>query len=141
MQSSFDLDFMCCGDWFLYIASPQQDDFRLSGPLSGQDTSSGARARNRRVNADPRADSLATVPPTPLAVVIKYFMCCGDWFLYIASPQQDDFRFSGPPSGQGTSSGARACNRRVLADLRVDSLAIVPPTPRTVVIKLTNGMN
>ncbi|GFO23846.1 hypothetical protein PoB_005035100 [Plakobranchus ocellatus] len=39
-------------------------------------------------------------------------------FLYIASPQQGDLRLSGPPSGQGASSGARTRDRRVPADLR-----------------------
>ncbi|GFN95224.1 hypothetical protein PoB_002173000 [Plakobranchus ocellatus] len=51
--------------WFLYIASPQQGDLRLSGPPSGQGAGGGARTRNRKVPADLRADSLATVPPTP----------------------------------------------------------------------------
>ncbi|GFO14946.1 LOW QUALITY PROTEIN: hypothetical protein PoB_004145100 [Plakobranchus ocellatus] len=50
---------------FLYIASPQQGDLRLSGPLSGQGAGTGARTRNRRVPADLRADSQATVLPTP----------------------------------------------------------------------------
>ncbi|GFN79437.1 hypothetical protein PoB_000594300 [Plakobranchus ocellatus] len=53
-------------DWFLYTASPQQGDIRLSGPPSGQDADSGARTRDRRVPAALRADSLATVSPTPL---------------------------------------------------------------------------
>ncbi|GFO04089.1 hypothetical protein PoB_003059400 [Plakobranchus ocellatus] len=50
---------------FLYIASPQQGDLRLSGPPSGQDAGSGARTGDRRVPADLRADSQATVLPTP----------------------------------------------------------------------------
>ncbi|GFO42323.1 hypothetical protein PoB_006882800 [Plakobranchus ocellatus] len=45
-------------------ACPQQGDLRLSGPPSGQGTSGGAQTRNRRVPADLRADSLATVPLT-----------------------------------------------------------------------------
>ncbi|GFO49094.1 hypothetical protein PoB_007559900 [Plakobranchus ocellatus] len=49
---------------FLYIASPQQGDLRLSGPPSGQGAGGGARTRDRRIPADLRADSLATVPPT-----------------------------------------------------------------------------
>ncbi|GFO13259.1 THAP domain containing 9 [Plakobranchus ocellatus] len=53
------------GVWFLYIASPQQGDLRLSGPPSGQGAGGGARTRDRKVPADLRADSLATVPPTP----------------------------------------------------------------------------
>ncbi|GFO26126.1 hypothetical protein PoB_005263100 [Plakobranchus ocellatus] len=51
-------------------------------------------------------------------------------FLYIASPQQGDLRLSGPPSGQGASSGARTRDRRVPADLRADSQATVLQTPR-----------
>ncbi|GFO19453.1 hypothetical protein PoB_004595800 [Plakobranchus ocellatus] len=51
---------------FLYTASPQQSDLRLSGPPSGQGAGGGARTRDRMVPADLRADSLATVPPTPL---------------------------------------------------------------------------
>ncbi|GFO05947.1 hypothetical protein PoB_003245200 [Plakobranchus ocellatus] len=49
-------------------------------------------------------------------------------FLYIASPQQGDLWLLGPPSGRGASGGARTRYRRVLADLRADSQAIVPPT-------------
>ncbi|GFO22065.1 circadian clock protein period [Plakobranchus ocellatus] len=49
----------------LYIASPQQGDLRLSGPPSGQGAGSGARTRDRRVPANLRADSQATVLPTP----------------------------------------------------------------------------
>ncbi|GFN75831.1 hypothetical protein PoB_000233700 [Plakobranchus ocellatus] len=59
----------CSWKWrvlsFLYIASPQQGDLRLSGPPSGQGAGSGARTRDRRVPADLRADSQATVLPTP----------------------------------------------------------------------------
>ncbi|GFN91271.1 hypothetical protein PoB_001777700 [Plakobranchus ocellatus] len=43
----------------------QQGDLRLSGPPSGQDAGGGNRAQDRGVPADPRGDSLATVPPTP----------------------------------------------------------------------------
>ncbi|GFO03311.1 hypothetical protein PoB_002981600 [Plakobranchus ocellatus] len=46
--------------------SPQQGDFRLSGPPSGQGAGDGARTRDRRIPADLRADSLATEPPMPL---------------------------------------------------------------------------
>ncbi|GFO19825.1 hypothetical protein PoB_004633000 [Plakobranchus ocellatus] len=45
-------------------STPQQGDLGLSGPPSGQGAGSGARTRDRRVPADLRADSLATVPPT-----------------------------------------------------------------------------
>ncbi|GFN87591.1 hypothetical protein PoB_001409700, partial [Plakobranchus ocellatus] len=51
------------------------------------------------------------------------------WFLYIASPQQGDLRFTGPPSGQGAGGGVRTRDRQVSADLRADSLATVPPMP------------
>ncbi|GFO04824.1 hypothetical protein PoB_003132900 [Plakobranchus ocellatus] len=46
-------------------SSPQQGDLRLSGPPSGQGAGGGARTRDRKVPSDLRADSLATVPPTP----------------------------------------------------------------------------
>ncbi|GFO44652.1 hypothetical protein PoB_007115700 [Plakobranchus ocellatus] len=46
-------------------ASPQQCDLRLSSPPSCQGAGGGARTRDRRIPADIRADSLATVPPTP----------------------------------------------------------------------------
>ncbi|GFO44631.1 ribonuclease hi [Plakobranchus ocellatus] len=46
-------------------SSPQQGDLRLSGPPSGQGAGGGARTRDRMVPADLKADSLATVPPTP----------------------------------------------------------------------------
>ncbi|GFO38554.1 hypothetical protein PoB_006505900 [Plakobranchus ocellatus] len=59
---------------FLYIASPQQGDLRLSGPPSGQGAGSGARTRDRRVPADLRADSQATVLPTPPSH-LKGFPC------------------------------------------------------------------
>ncbi|GFN85878.1 hypothetical protein PoB_001238400 [Plakobranchus ocellatus] len=49
----------------LYIASLQKGDLRLLGPQSRQDADSGARTRDRKVPADLRADSQATVPPTP----------------------------------------------------------------------------
>ncbi|GFO08425.1 hypothetical protein PoB_003493000 [Plakobranchus ocellatus] len=45
--------------------SPQQGDLRLSGPPSGQGAGSGAQTRDRMVPADLRADSQATVLPTP----------------------------------------------------------------------------
>ncbi|GFN91045.1 hypothetical protein PoB_001755100 [Plakobranchus ocellatus] len=49
------------------------------------------------------------------------------WFLHTASPQQGDLRRS---SGQGAGGGARTRDRGFPADLRADSLATVPPTPR-----------
>ncbi|GFO33427.1 hypothetical protein PoB_005993200 [Plakobranchus ocellatus] len=57
---------MRVGMGFVYIASPQQGDLRLSGPPSGQGTGGGARTRDRRVPAYLRAGLLATVPPTPI---------------------------------------------------------------------------
>ncbi|GFO21511.1 hypothetical protein PoB_004801600 [Plakobranchus ocellatus] len=46
-------------------AGPQQDDLRLSGPLTGQGASGEAQASDRRVPVDIRVDSLATVPLGP----------------------------------------------------------------------------
>ncbi|GFO18313.1 hypothetical protein PoB_004481800 [Plakobranchus ocellatus] len=53
--------------WFglLWTASPQHGDFRLSGPPSGQGAGGGARTRDRKIPADNRANSLATVAPPP----------------------------------------------------------------------------
>ncbi|GFO26318.1 hypothetical protein PoB_005282300 [Plakobranchus ocellatus] len=45
-------------------ASPQQCDLMLLGPPSGHGAGNGARSRDRRIPADLRADSLATMPPT-----------------------------------------------------------------------------
>ncbi|GFO34349.1 hypothetical protein PoB_006085400 [Plakobranchus ocellatus] len=45
--------------------NPQQGNLRLLGPPSGQGAGDGARTSDRRVSADPRADSLTTEPPTP----------------------------------------------------------------------------
>ncbi|GFN83835.1 hypothetical protein PoB_001034100 [Plakobranchus ocellatus] len=56
----------------MFNKSPQQGDLRLSGPPSGQGADSGARTRDRRVPADLRADSQATVPPTPPHIYFKF---------------------------------------------------------------------
>ncbi|GFO27299.1 hypothetical protein PoB_005380400 [Plakobranchus ocellatus] len=61
-------------NWFLYIASPQQGDLMLPGPPSGQGAGGRARTRDRKVPADLRADSQATVPPTPPRSTIKLFL-------------------------------------------------------------------
>ncbi|GFO44485.1 E3 ubiquitin-protein ligase pdzrn3-like [Plakobranchus ocellatus] len=50
---------------FYQRLSPQQGDLRLSGRPSGRSAGGGARTHDRRIPADLRADSLATVPPTP----------------------------------------------------------------------------
>ncbi|GFN74373.1 hypothetical protein PoB_000087900 [Plakobranchus ocellatus] len=47
------------------LPSPQKGDLRLSGPPSGQGAAGRTKTRDRRVPADLRADSLATVLPTP----------------------------------------------------------------------------
>ncbi|GFO44341.1 cyclic nucleotide-gated cation channel [Plakobranchus ocellatus] len=52
--------------WFLCIASPQQGDFRLSGPPPSRGAGGDAGTRGRGIHADLRADSLATMPPMPL---------------------------------------------------------------------------
>ncbi|GFO32434.1 hypothetical protein PoB_005893900 [Plakobranchus ocellatus] len=46
------------------IITPRQGDLRLLGPPSGQVAGGGARTRDKRMPAELRADSLATVPPT-----------------------------------------------------------------------------
>ncbi|GFO24732.1 histone-lysine N-methyltransferase SETMAR [Plakobranchus ocellatus] len=64
---NLDVDFFRSSKW-IENTSPQQGNLRLSGPPSGQDAGGGARTCDRRVPADLRADSLATVPSTPRAV-------------------------------------------------------------------------
>ncbi|GFN79011.1 hypothetical protein PoB_000551700 [Plakobranchus ocellatus] len=68
-QNGYDSEDIFFGDWCapmhriqLLRARPDQGDLRLSGPLSGQGASDEARTRDRRVPANLRADSLATVP-------------------------------------------------------------------------------
>ncbi|GFO18053.1 hypothetical protein PoB_004455800 [Plakobranchus ocellatus] len=88
---------------------------------SRQGADGEARTRDRRVPANLRADSLATVPPTPPVGKGSNNNFIG---LTETSPQQGDLRLSGPPPGQGTGGGARTRDRRVPADLRADSLAL-----------------
>ncbi|GFN82970.1 hypothetical protein PoB_000947600 [Plakobranchus ocellatus] len=52
-------------------ASPQRGDLGLLGPPTGQGASGGARTCLRRVPAGLRADSLATVQPTPRQIEDK----------------------------------------------------------------------
>ncbi|GFN76081.1 hypothetical protein PoB_000258700 [Plakobranchus ocellatus] len=59
---------------------------------------------------------------------IRHACMCG-YYVFVFSLQQSDLRFSGTPSGQGAGGGARTRDRRVLEDLRADSLANGPPTP------------
>ncbi|GFN77372.1 hypothetical protein PoB_000387800 [Plakobranchus ocellatus] len=47
------------------------------------------------------------------------------------TPQQDDLRLSGPPSGLDAGGGALTRDRRIPVDLGTDSLATVPPKPRS----------
>ncbi|GFO21646.1 hypothetical protein PoB_004815100 [Plakobranchus ocellatus] len=54
--------------------NPQQGDLRLSGPPSGQGAGGGARTCDRRVPADLRAESQATVPPKPQIISV----CVGE---------------------------------------------------------------
>ncbi|GFO37740.1 hypothetical protein PoB_006424500 [Plakobranchus ocellatus] len=54
-------------------ASPQQGDLRLLGPPSGQGAGSAARTRDRKVPADLRADSQATVLPTSVNDMYRLF--------------------------------------------------------------------
>ncbi|GFN82955.1 hypothetical protein PoB_000946100 [Plakobranchus ocellatus] len=50
----------------------------LLGPPSGQGAGSRAQTHDRRVPADLRADSLTTVPQTPLEMRIISFISIGD---------------------------------------------------------------
>ncbi|GFO29742.1 hypothetical protein PoB_005624700 [Plakobranchus ocellatus] len=62
------------------MASPQQGDLRLLGPPSGRGADGEARTLDRRVPADLRSDSQATVPPSPcwrgLQAVYKLEVSC-----------------------------------------------------------------
>ncbi|GFO29919.1 hypothetical protein PoB_005642400 [Plakobranchus ocellatus] len=49
-----------------------------------------------------------------------------DRWRLLPDQEQRDLRLSGPPSGQGVGGGARTHDRRVLANLRADSLSNVP---------------
>ncbi|GFO25289.1 fam-a protein [Plakobranchus ocellatus] len=69
--------------WFLYKASPQQGDLKLSGPPSGQSAVGGARTRDKNVPAELWADSLATVPPTPPVIKqTRRFCTCSHYPSY-----------------------------------------------------------
>ncbi|GFN74999.1 hypothetical protein PoB_000150500 [Plakobranchus ocellatus] len=48
---------------FFFIASPQQDDFRLPNPPTGHGAGGWARTSHSRVLADLRTDSLSTMQP------------------------------------------------------------------------------
>ncbi|GFO32449.1 hypothetical protein PoB_005895400 [Plakobranchus ocellatus] len=52
------------------------------------------------------------------------------WFLHIASPQQGDLMLLGPPPGRGADGGARTRDRRLPADLRMDSQATATYAPK-----------
>ncbi|GFN77747.1 hypothetical protein PoB_000425300 [Plakobranchus ocellatus] len=106
--------------WFLYKASPQQGDLRLSDPPSEQGAIGWAQVCERRIPADLRVDSLAIVPPTPP------FRFKDE---HPRSLQQGDLMNSSSPSGQGVVGGSRAHVRRVPADPGADSQATAPPTP------------
>ncbi|GFN93688.1 hypothetical protein PoB_002019400 [Plakobranchus ocellatus] len=59
------LGYLKTTDWFMVYVNSQSTtgDLRLSGPPSGRSAGGGARTRDRRVPADLKSDSLATVPP------------------------------------------------------------------------------
>ncbi|GFO03743.1 hypothetical protein PoB_003024800 [Plakobranchus ocellatus] len=53
-------------DWFVFVYSQStKGDLRLLSLPSGQGAGGGDRTCDRKVAAELRADSLATVPPTP----------------------------------------------------------------------------
>ncbi|GFO50237.1 hypothetical protein PoB_007674200 [Plakobranchus ocellatus] len=72
--------------WFLYTASPQQGDLRLSGLPSGQGADGGARTRDRIFPADLRADSLASSRTTNKVLVQDFCSDCpGSSKTYVCS--------------------------------------------------------
>ncbi|GFO49326.1 hypothetical protein PoB_007583100 [Plakobranchus ocellatus] len=60
---------------------------------------------------------------------IPYHPAGSDLAEAIHGPQQGDLSLSGLPSGKNANGGAQTPDRRILADLRADSLATVPTTP------------
>ncbi|GFO12395.1 hypothetical protein PoB_003890000 [Plakobranchus ocellatus] len=68
------------------------------------------------------------------ANTLKYSEAVGlVWSLYIASPQEGDFRLSGHPSDQGAGGRTRTRDRNIPAELRADSLDTVPlTTPKAI---------
>ncbi|GFO00407.1 hypothetical protein PoB_002691200 [Plakobranchus ocellatus] len=117
-------------------ASPQQGDIKLLGPPSDQDADGMARTHGRRVPADIRADSLATVPPTPPAQWVA--LSSEDGCAMTVLPQQGDIKLLGPPSDQDADGMARTHGRRVPADIRADSPATVPPTSQAQWVALSS---
>ncbi|GFO44833.1 hypothetical protein PoB_007133800 [Plakobranchus ocellatus] len=59
------------------------------------------------------------------------------FFVYSQSTTGDR-RLSGSPSGQSSGRGVRTRRKRVPADIRVDSLATVPPTHQVCGQKVTD---
>ncbi|GFN83580.1 hypothetical protein PoB_001008600 [Plakobranchus ocellatus] len=78
--------------WFAYIASPQQDDLRISGPPPGQDV--GGEARTPRQKGRRRSQGMFAIH-------------CATDVLFNGGKWQDDLRISGPPPGQDVGGEAR----------------------------------
>ncbi|GFO21514.1 hypothetical protein PoB_004801900 [Plakobranchus ocellatus] len=112
------------GSWFLYIASSKQGDIRLLCPPPGQGAGGWARIRDRRLTADLRADSLATVPPTPPS-------CSADMGDVRAVPLNAFSRGSTVvlPTGLWIGSGFLALERvQDKVSLRMGRIVVAPET-------------
>ncbi|GFN79852.1 hypothetical protein PoB_000635800 [Plakobranchus ocellatus] len=81
------------------------------------------------VLADHRATLLTRVPLMALCSEGERERKKGVWFLWTASPQQGDLRFSGPTPGQGAGGLAQTHARRVLTDFTAGLLSTMPSTP------------
>ncbi|GFN77316.1 hypothetical protein PoB_000382200 [Plakobranchus ocellatus] len=90
-------------------------DLGLSGPPLGQGAGGVARFRDTRAPADLRADSLATVPPTPPVVGSQQ-----------NSPQQGVLRLSGSPPGQTLMAGHEPA---LEGSVQISWRIRYPPTP------------
>ncbi|GFO24295.1 hypothetical protein PoB_005080000 [Plakobranchus ocellatus] len=79
----------------LYTTNPQQGDFKLSGPRSGQDAGGGVRTRDRSVPAD--------LPTSPVVYKKSYGRS------HTVDPRQ---------------AGLKPARGKALADERLNSLAL-----------------
>ncbi|GFN96677.1 hypothetical protein PoB_002318300 [Plakobranchus ocellatus] len=69
----------------------------------------------------------ATAESLQMSRPIRYQMC--HQRPSFSQLHQGHFRLSGPPSNQGAGGGTRTRDSRVPADVKADSLSIVPSTP------------
>ncbi|GFO27826.1 hypothetical protein PoB_005433100 [Plakobranchus ocellatus] len=106
----------------------KKGDLRLSGPPSAQGARGGARTHERRIPAYIRAESLATVPPTPPLLqiacleqtlrLVRSVHCLGeqDYCQHLSSSSSSSSNSSSSSSSSSINSSVpsrQACNERV----------------------------